>query len=165
VKVVTVGFSGGQALVAGTIAAFTGFIPDDGVALSASKHPITAFALDRNGGPAYPGLVAFTTRKLIASDPRLVKDFVAATVRGYADTVANPPRSLADLEAANPTLPRKLTAASLGVYLPLFKGRGGVPFGTLQSANVQAMSRWMVGAGLIHAPIAPARYGTNRFIP
>ena len=41
VKVVTVGFNGGQALVAGKIAAFTGFIPDDGVALSASGHPIT----------------------------------------------------------------------------------------------------------------------------
>jgi putative hydroxymethylpyrimidine transport system substrate-binding protein len=165
VKVVTVGFNGGQALVAGRIAAFTGFIPDDGVALSASGHPIAAFALDRNGGPAYPGLVAFTTRGLIASDPQLVRDFVAATVHGYEDTLVDPTRSLAELESANPTLPRKLTAASLGVYLPLFKGGSGVPFGTLQTANVRAMSSWMLGAGLIHAPIAPARYGTNRFIP
>jgi putative hydroxymethylpyrimidine transport system substrate-binding protein len=165
VKVVTVGFNGGQALLAGRIAAFTGFIPDDGVALSASGHPITAFALDRNGGPAYPGLVAFTTRKLIASDPSLVKGFVAATAQGYEDTLADPTRSLADLEAANPTLPHKLTSASLGVYLPLFKGSSDVPFGTLQGANVEAMSAWMVGAGLIHAPIAPTRYGTNEFVP
>jgi ABC-type nitrate/sulfonate/bicarbonate transport system substrate-binding protein len=135
------------------------------VALSASGHPIAAFALDRNGGPAYPGLVAFTTRGLIASDPQLVRDFVAATVHGYEDTLVDPTRSLAELESANPTLPRKLTAASLGVYLPLFKGGSGVPFGTLQTANVRAMSSWMLGAGLIHAPIAPARYGTNRFIP
>jgi putative hydroxymethylpyrimidine transport system substrate-binding protein len=171
VKVVTVGFNGGQALVAGRIAAFTGFIPDDGVALSASGHPIAAFALDRNGGPAYPGLVAFTTRKLIASDPGLVKDFVAATAHGYEDTLADPSRSLADLEAANPTLPRKLTAASLGVYLPLFKGDdtvaggSGAAFGTLRATNVAAMSKWMLGAGLINSPIAPARYGTNRFLP
>jgi hypothetical protein len=27
------------------------------------------------------------------------------------------------------------------------------------------MSRWMLGARLIHAPIAPARYGTNQFLP
>jgi putative hydroxymethylpyrimidine transport system substrate-binding protein len=164
VTVVTVGFNGAQALLAGRIAAFTGFIPDDGVALSTGGHPITAFALDRNGGPAYPGLVAFTTRKLIASDPRLVKDFVAATVHGYEDTLADPARSLADLEAANPTLPRKLTAASLGAYLALFKG-AGVPFGTLRATNVAAMSRWMLQAGLIGTPIAPTRYGTNRFIP
>ncbi len=164
VKVVTVGFNGGQALVAGRIAAFTGFIPDDGVALSASRHPITAFALNRNGGPAYPGLVAFTTRRLIASDPQLVRDFVAATVHGYEDTLADPQRSLSELEAANPTLPHKLTAASLGVYLPLFRS-AGAPFGTLQAANIEAMSRWMLSSGLIHAPIAPDRYGTNEFLP
>ncbi len=90
VKVVTVGFNGGQALVAGRIAAFTGFIPDDGVALQVSGHPIAAFGLDRQGGPPYPGLVAFTTRKLIATDPALVRDFVAATVHGYEDTLKSP---------------------------------------------------------------------------
>lgn|GEM_PF-339434 len=164
VKVVTVGFNGGQALVAGKIAAFTGFIPDDGVALSASGHPIAAFALNRNGGPAYPGLVAFTTRRLIASDPQLVKDFVAATVHGYEDTLADPARSLVELQAANPTLPHKLTAASLKVYLPLFRA-GGVPFGTLQAANIEAMSTWMVDSGLLHSPIGPPRYATNEFLP
>ncbi|MGC2373669.1 MAG: ABC transporter substrate-binding protein [Solirubrobacteraceae bacterium] len=165
VKVVTVGFNGGQALVAGRIAAFTGFIPDDGVALRVSGHPIAAFALDKQGGPPYPGLVAFTTRKSIAADPALARDFVAATVHGYEDTLKDPRRSLAELQAANPTLPRKLTAASLGVYLPLFAAGHTVAFGTLQPTNIEAMSKWMVGAGLIHAPIAPARYGTNEFLP
>jgi putative hydroxymethylpyrimidine transport system substrate-binding protein len=165
VKVVTVGFNGGQALVASRIAAFTGFIPDDGVALQVSGHPIAAFGLDKQGGPPYPGLVAFTTRELIASDPELVRHFVAATVHGYEDTVKDPQRSLSDLEDANPTLPHKLAAASLQVYLPLFAEGKGVAFGTLQGANVEAMSRWMVGAGLVHAPIAPLRYGTNEFLP
>jgi ABC-type nitrate/sulfonate/bicarbonate transport system substrate-binding protein len=76
VHIVTVGFNGAQALLAGRIAAFTGFIPDEGVTLQASGHPITAFGLDGNGGPAYPGLVAFTTRGLIATNPLLVRDFV-----------------------------------------------------------------------------------------
>ncbi len=180
VHVVTVGFNGPQALVAGRIAAFTGFIPDEGVTLRASGHPITAFALDRNGGPAYPGLVAFTTRGLIASDPGLVRGFVAATVHGYEDTLADPQRSLAELLAANPSLPAGLTHASLETYLPLFDGRPAgesppgsaplargsapVPFGTLQPGNIAAMSSWMVATGLIHAPISPARYGTNRFL-
>jgi putative hydroxymethylpyrimidine transport system substrate-binding protein len=165
VHVVTVGFNGAQALVAGRIAAFTGFIPDEGVTLAAGGHPITAFALNRYGGPAYPGLVAFTTRALLASSPRLVRDFVAATVHGYADTLADPSRSLAELETANPTLPHELTGASLKVYLSLFAAGHSVAFGTLQPANVAAMSKWMLGAGLIHAPIAPVRYGTNAFLP
>ena len=181
VHVVTVGFNGPQALLAGRISAFTGFIPDEGVTLRAGGHPITAFALDENGGPAYPGLVAFTTRKLIAGDPLLVRDFVAATTEGYQDALRDPARALNDLLDANPSLPRKLTAASLAVYLPLFGGQsvsaatssttipaastaGKPPFGTLQSANVAAMSRWMLASHLIDAPIVPARYGTNRFL-
>ncbi len=165
VKVVTVGFDGAQALLAGRIAAFTGFIPDDGVALGVSGHPITAFSLDTNGGPAYPGLVAFTTRKLIASNPQLVRDFLAATVHGYEDTLAQPHQSLNALEHANPTLPPKLTAASLSAYLPLLTTAHDASFGTIQAPNVQAMSSWMTGAGLIDAPISPARYGTNAFLP
>ena len=177
VHVVTVGFNGSEALLAGRIAAFTGFIPDEGVTLQASGHPITAFALDENGGPAYPGLVAFTTRRLIATNPRLVRDFVAATKAGYEDTLRDPARSLEDLLSSNPSLPRRLTAASLAVYLPLFTGEaatrsagsvigagGGVPFGTLQSPNVAAMSAWMLQSRLIHAPISPERYGTNQFL-
>ncbi len=179
VHVVTIGFNGAQALAGGRIAAFTGFIPDDGVQLRVSGHPITAFALDRNGGPAYPGLVAFTTGRMIASDPGLVRGFVAATVHGYEDTLADPVRSLSDLLRANPTLQPRFTRASLQAYLPLFSGRpagesvGGsplagdgvpVPFGTLRSRNLEAMSSWMLATGLIDAPITPQRYGTNRFL-
>jgi putative hydroxymethylpyrimidine transport system substrate-binding protein len=165
VHVVTVGFNGPQALLAGRISAFTGFIPDEGVTLDASGHPVSAFGLAQYGGPAYPGLVAFTTRHLIASDPQLVRDFVAATVHGYEDTLADPGRSLEELLAANPTLPAKLTKASLAVYLPLFAAAGRVRFGTLQPDNVVAMSKWMLDAGLIGTPIGPARYGTNAFLP
>jgi putative hydroxymethylpyrimidine transport system substrate-binding protein len=170
VHVVTIGFDGAQALAAGRIDAFTGFIPDDGVQLQISGHEITAFALDRNGGPAYPGLVAFTTRGLIASDPALVRGFVAASVHGYEDTLADPARSLDELLVANPTLARKFTHASLSAYLPLFAGAGTdgagtVPFGTLAPANVQAMSNWMLANHLISEPVAPVRYGTNAFVP
>lgn len=165
VHVVTVGFDGAQALLAGKIAAFTGFIPDDGVQLQVSGHPIAAFGLAANGGPAYPGLVVFTTRREIASDPTLVRDFVAATARGYEDTLRDPARSLAELERLNPSLPPKLTRTSLAVYLPLFGGGGQMAFGALNAGDVAAMSAWMVQSGLIGAPVAPARYGTDRFVP
>jgi putative hydroxymethylpyrimidine transport system substrate-binding protein len=174
VHVVTVGFDGAQALLAGRVAAFTGFIPDDGVGLQvgagtggqgADGHSITAFWLDSNGGPAYPGLVAFATRGLIAADPALVRDFAAATVRGYEDTLRDPARSLDDLLRLNPSLPRALTAASLQAYLPLFSDGGAVPFGTLQPARIAELSSWMVRNGLIGAPVAPGRYGTDALLP
>jgi putative hydroxymethylpyrimidine transport system substrate-binding protein len=185
VHVVTVGFNGAQALLAGRLAAFTGFVPDDGVGLEAQGHPITAFWLDRNGGPPYPGLVAFTSRAFARSDPALVRDFVAATVRGYQDTLRDPARSLTELLHANPSLPPALAAASLRAYLPLFDAggvpaddaggvpaddAGGVPadlrsVGTLQPAHIAALSRWMLANRLISAPIPFARYGTDAFLP
>jgi NitT/TauT family transport system substrate-binding protein/putative hydroxymethylpyrimidine transport system substrate-binding protein len=165
VHVVTIGFNGAQDLATGRIAAFTGFWPADGVQLQVSGHPITTFKLDDYGGPAYPGLVAFTTRSLIAGDPRLVAAFVAATVRGYEDTIRDPRRSLHDLLALNPALARKFTDASLNAYLPLFDDSGKVPFGTLQARNVAALSAWMLAHKLITRPISPSQYGTDRFLP
>lgn len=165
VHVVTVGFDGAQALVAGRVTAFTGFVPADGVGLQAGGHPIAPFWLSREGGPAYPGLVVFTSRALTASEPALVRDFLAATVRGYEDTLRNSARSLAELLRANPSLSRALTAASLNAYLPLFADGGAVPFGTLQPAHVADLSKWMVSNGLIAAPVSAARYGTGAFLP
>ncbi len=182
VKVANVGFNGPRALVAGRIAAFTGFIPDEGVQLGLSKHPIAAFPLYQWGGPSYPGLVAFTTRKLIASEPALVKGFVAATVKGYEAVLADPKLGLKDLLKANPSLPTGLTWASLQAYLPLFagapraagahaRGRSGERaatasrFGTFHRSQLKEMSNWMLANDLIAKPVGPKRYGTNRFLP
>ena len=164
VHVVTIGFNGASAVVAGRVAAFTGFWPDDGVGLQVAGHPITVFALDRYGGPSYPGLVAFTTRSLVRADPGLVRAFVTATVRGYRDTLRDPATSLADLLRLNPGTPTAVTAASLRTYLGLFTAPGR-PYGRLDAANVAAMVAWMTANRLIRAPISVQRYGTNQFVP
>jgi ABC-type nitrate/sulfonate/bicarbonate transport system substrate-binding protein len=164
VKTITIGFDGVADLEAGKIAAFTGYWPDDGVTLQVGGYPITVFKLDAGGGPAYPGLVAFTTRSLIKSDPSLVRAFVAATVHGYEDTLRDPARSLNDLLAANPSIERKLARASLAEYLPIFDA-GGVPDGTLVSARIAALSSWLMRERLVAAPVSVARFGTNAFLP
>jgi putative hydroxymethylpyrimidine transport system substrate-binding protein len=164
VKLVTVGFDGVAYLEAGKIAAFTGYWPDDGVSLQVSGHPITVFKLDSGGGPAYPGLVAFTTRSLIARDPSLVRAFVRATVHGYEDTLRDPRRSLAELLAANPSIEPKLARASLAAYLPIFDA-GGVPDGTLVRSRIAALSSWLVANRLTARPVGVARFGTNAFLP
>jgi ABC-type nitrate/sulfonate/bicarbonate transport system substrate-binding protein len=164
VSVVTIGFNGVADLVAGKIAAFTGYWPDDGVTLQVSGHPITVFKLDANGGPAYPGLVAFTTRSVIRRDPALVRGFVGATVHGYLDTLRDPARSLGDLEARNPAIEPKLARASLAAYLPVFDA-GGVPYGTLVPSRVAALTRWLRANHLIARAVTPARFGTNEFLP
>ena len=163
-RTVTIGFDGVADLEAGRIAAFTGYWPDDGVALAVGGYPIRVFKLDSGGGPAYPGLVAFTTRSLIGRDPALVRDFVRATVHGYEDTIRDPRRSLAELVSANPSISRRLARASLAQYLPIFAA-GGVPFGRFVPSRVAALSSWLTRNHLIARPVAVARFGTNAFLP
>ncbi len=160
----TIGFDGAAALLAGRLQAFTGFWPADGVALQVQGHPVTVFRLDEHGGPAYPGLVLFTTRRTLATRAGLARALVAATVRGYEQTLHAPARALGDLLRLNPGLAPALTRASLSTYLPLFAARG-VPFGTLRPESVRALSAWMVAHRLMSRPVSPARYGTDALLP
>ena len=164
VRVVTIGFNGVPYLEAGKIAAFTGYWPDDGVTLQVSGYPTTVFKLDANGGPAYPGLVAFTSRSLIARDPALVRAFVRATVHGYEDTLRDPARSLTELEARNPSIEHRLARASLAAYLPIFDA-GGVPYGTLVRSRVAALTSWLAAHHLLVRPVSASRFATNAFLP
>jgi len=164
VHVVTIGFNGVADLEAGKIAAFTGYWPDDGVTLQVDGYPVTDFKLNQWGGPNYPGLVAFTTRRLIRRDPKLVRAFVAATVHGYEDTLRDPARSLADLLKLNPSIEARLARASLHAYLPIYDP-GGVRYGTLVPSKLAALSRWLLRNHLIAHAVSPQRFGTNEFIP
>jgi len=164
IHIVTIGFNGVADLEAGKIAAFTGYWPDDGVTLQVSGYPITDFKLNQWGGPDYPGLVAFTTRRLIDNDPRLVRAFVAATVHGYEDTLRDPGRSLTDLLKLNPAIQRKLASASLDAYLPIYDA-GGVSDGTLVASKIAALSNWLLRNHLIAHAVSPQRFGTNAFLP
>jgi len=164
VHVVTIGFNGDTDLATGKVAAFTGYWPDDGVTVALTGHPVTDFKLNQWGGPDYPGLVAFTTRKLVRSDPALVRAFVAATVRGYEDTLRDPARSLEDLLAANPAISPRLARASLDEYLSIYDA-GGVPYGTLVPAKLAALSAWLLRNHLIAHAVSPQRFGTDAFLP
>jgi len=164
IHIVTIGFNGVADLEAGKIAAFTGYWPDDGVTLQVSGYPVTDFKLNQWGGPDYPGLVAFTTRRLIDNDPRLVRAFVAATVHGYEDTLRDPGRSLTDLLKLNPAIQRKLASASLDAYLPIYDA-GGVSDGTLVASKIAALSNWLLRNHLIAHAVSPQRFGTNAYLP
>ncbi len=164
VKVVTIGFNGVQNLENDKVAAFTGFWPADGVQVEVDGYPTTTFKLDENGGPAYPGLVYFSTQKKIAADPALMTAFMDATVKGYDETIADPKAGLADLLAENPTLEPKISSAQMTAYEPLFKANAPA-YGVLQTEEIQKLSDYLVAQKLIKAPITPERFGTNQFLP
>lgn len=160
VDVVTIGFNGAQALAAGKLAAFTGYWPADATQLDVEGTTTRIFPLDEHGGPAYPGLVAFSTRRRIAEDASLLRAVATATARGYEDAVADPDAALDDLLAENPALQRDVTSAQLDAYGPLFQA-GAPAYGVFSPAALRALSAFLVEEGLVDAPIAPDRFARD----
>jgi len=161
VDVVTIGFNGVQALEAGRVAAFTGFIPADGVQVEEDGFPTKSFALDEFGGPSYPGLVAFSTESKIADEPELMKGFVEATIKGYQDTLADPAQSVDDLVSETQGIDPKLATAQLDAYIPLM-GESDT-YGQFANKALEDLSKFLVDNDLAGEPIAPDRYATNEY--
>jgi len=158
---VVIGFNGVQALRSGRVEAFTGYIPEDATALEARGTPTRSFAFDRWGGPAYPGLVAFTSPERIREDPELVRAFVEATTRGYRDALADPSRAITDLaeraEGVDPAFARKVFRA----YRPLIGSPSSL--GRIDPAAVRQLSEFMLENGLAERPVTPGRFAAGNF--
>ena len=144
VRRVTIGFNAVSALAAGRVDGATAFWNAEGVALRRRGVPIREFRVDDYGAPAYPELVMVTSRQLLREDRELVKDAVAATVRGYEFTLSDPAASLRDLIASVPDLDRAEQRAQLDAVLPILE-----PAGRLDLAALRAWGRWDVEHGIL----------------
>lgn len=160
-KVVSIGFNGIQALQAGRVAAFTGYVPADATAIDQTGQKTRSFLFDEFGGVSYPGLVAFSTEDHIAEDPELMAGFVEATTAGYVDALDDPETAVGDLTDAGNGIDRDLAAATFEAYRPFF----GDPdrFGVFVEARLAELSGFLVDYDLIGHPIRSERMATNEF--
>jgi putative hydroxymethylpyrimidine transport system substrate-binding protein len=160
---VTIGFNTVPALQGGRVDAITGYPPADGTALEERGEDVRSFALDEWGGPRYPGLVAFSTERAIDRDPGLMRAFVDATVRGYADTLDDPDRCLDALVDQAPAIDRDLAEAQLDAYLPLFEAGQG-DYGAVRRDAFAELSRFLTETELARDEIPPQRFATDEFV-
>lgn len=160
-RVVTIGFNGIQALQAGRISAFTGYIPADATAIDVAGKKTKSFAFDDFGGPAYPGLVAFSTESRIQEDPDLMSAFVAATTKGYEEAVTDPEGAVAALVESNPEVDPDLATATFLAYQPLI----GDPerIGTFNRQDLVDLSDFLVEKQVVDLPVEPDRFATAEF--
>lgn len=156
-KVVTVGFNGAQALQAGKIDAFTGYIPADATAIEARGQETRSFAFDEFGGPPYPGLVFFSTRPRIKQDSDLMADFVRATTRGYRDAIDSPDQAVSDLADEVPDIDESLALATFEAYKPLIGNPEEI--GRFNEESISELSEFLQENGLTGKPISPSRFG------
>lgn len=145
---VTIGFNAVANLASGKIDAATGFWNAEAVALRRSGIPVRVFKVDRYGAPRYPELVLVTSRRLLESDPGLVRSVVEATSRGYRATLDEPDAALGDLIAENPQLDREEQAAQLQVLLPVLR-----PPTILRRSVLEQWAAWDLEHGILRRPL------------
>lgn len=155
-SVVTVGFGGIQALLAGRISAFTGYIPADATVVESRGRKTRSFAFDEFGGPSYPGLVAFSTGSRIAEDPELVEGFVSATISGYRQALKDPEAAISDMVESVPELDPDLAVQTFLAYEPLIGG--AETLGSIDRESVAELSDFMVEEKLIPVPFDPEQF-------
>ena len=155
-KVVTVGFGGIQALLAGRISAFTGYLPADAPVVESKGKQTRSFAFDEFGGPSYPGLVAFSTGSRIAEDPELVEAFVDATSEGYSRALEDPQAAISAMVEALPELDADLALETFRAYEPLISTSGSL--GSIDRDSVEQLSDFLVGEELISSPIDSSQF-------
>ncbi len=145
-KQITLGFNGLKALDAGRVDASTAYWPADEVTLEQLGTKGRTFALDKFGGPAYPGLVAFTSRETRVSDPAHVQAFAEALAHGTRDVIADPEVGLEAVQKSFPELDEVTTKAQLDNYVPLF-GTAQTA-GKLDPAALKAFAAFAATSGL-----------------
>ncbi len=143
-------------LLAGRVAAATGFWSDEGVALAQRRPGFHVFRVDDYGAPSYPELVLCTRRSTLEADPGLARALVRALRRGYRLALSNPRTAAANLARLAPGLDPRLVAADLAALRPAFGGPEGTP-GELEPATLRAWARWEARFGIVSKPPNVAR--------
>ena len=142
-------FNGWDALAAGTV---------EGVDVNT-----IAFTDYQDCIPDWYTPLLLTSESMIADDPGLVRDFLAATARGYAVAIRDPQRAASLLLDAVPELDADLVDASTAYHAARFADAGR-PWGVEKAAVWSDFGAFLVDAGLLDEPIETTDAFTNEFL-
>jgi NitT/TauT family transport system substrate-binding protein len=154
-----IGFTQIETLLAGQADAVVGYANNEPVQLAARNEDISILYVSDFIDMVANGII--TNETMIAENPALVEGFVRATLRGLADTLANPDEAFAISKQYVEGLDDSRRAV-LDASLPLWQGE--VP-GATNAASWEQTQTVLLDANLLDVPITnlPAAY-TNEFV-
>jgi ABC-type nitrate/sulfonate/bicarbonate transport system substrate-binding protein len=156
VRTITIGFDAVPTLLARKVDAATAFWDVEGVALKRARPGIREFRVDEFGAPAYPELVLCVSRATLTHRRALVRNVVAALVRGYGVTVAKPTLSATDLLGRVPSLDPAAVMSQLSALRGTFTA-GAAYFGQLDRTRLSSWAAWEARFGIVARPPDVAR--------
>jgi putative hydroxymethylpyrimidine transport system substrate-binding protein len=163
-KRITIGFNAVGDLLAGRVAAATGFWNDEAVTLNRRRPGFHVFRVDDYGAPSYPELVVCASAQELKTDPSLARAVVSTLVRGYDAALADPATAAGALESRVVGLDPSLVTAELKGLLPAFRGPGG-RFGVLDPSRLKAWARWESRFGIVKSTPDVATMFDTAFAP
>jgi len=153
VTMIDVGFDLMSSMTTGNVDATIGCLVNHEVPqMQEEGFEVNWFRLDDYGVPTYYEGVFLANDKLIEQDPEVLKAFLRASARGFAQMQADPEAALAALmrnqNAENFPLSETVERSSMTMLLPLMADED-TKFLTQTDACWQNMSDWMLEQGLI----------------
>ena len=114
-----------------------------------------------------PYRVFFTTHAYADAHPDVVKKFVAASLRGWADYLRDPGPAHALIQKLNPAMDPALMAYSYQALRDghFVDGSSGAPMGSFDPGRWQTLEQLLLSLGVLAQPVEPTAAYTTAFLP
>lgn len=127
-------------------------------------QPVGALKVQDWGVPDYYELILVTSDTMIKENPEVVRKFMNAVSKGYADARSDQPAAIAALLAGYPDADRRVEEPGLAKLVPLWSSGGG-RFGEQTDARWQAYADWLRANKILEKDVKVQDCFTNEFLP
>ena len=158
----SIGFNQVEALAADQEQAIVGYIANEPIQLRAQGYEVDVIRVADFVHLAANGMI--TNETTLQNNPELVRGMVQATLRGIADTIANPDEAykisldfVEGLEQADEAIQKEILATSVALYQ-------SEPVGQSDPAAWENMQQVLLEMGLVSQPMDLSKAYTNEFV-
>ena len=164
VTLVNVGFELSPALIGGKVDAIVGaYWTYESIVMEMQGFPVDVLRMEEWGVPDFYELVLVANQDMIARNPELVRAFLRATAKGFADAMNDHQGAVDILVDANPEADKSLEIQSIGLLAPMWTHEAPI-FGWQTEERWTSLARWMKGEGLLHGDIDGEQAFTSEFV-
>lgn len=155
----SIGFTQVTALLAHRVDAVVGYSNNEPLQLQKQGLAVRTFDVSNYQPLVSNGLI--TTENILHGQPRMVKAFVQATLKGLQEVIANPAEAIQISKSYIPGMNVATETAVLQATIPIWQGSGKVQPGYNDGATWQSMAQFLVAEKIIPSAQSAAQAYTN----
>lgn len=164
IQLVNVGYDLVPALIGKKVDAVIGAYPvHEAILAEEQGYPVNVISVTDWGVPRYYELVMVTSDKMASEQADVVKRFMWATAKGYADAIKDPTKALQLLAKANPEADMKMEEQGSKLLMPLWMDNV-TTYGWQEKDRWQNFEQWMRSKGLLTKDVNVDNAYTNDFL-